>query len=210
MLEAAINDDPIVSAVRHHEEGVDYIPSDIGLSDMEIRLVNVMAHERIMAQALEPYQNQYDYCLIDCMPSLGILTISAMCAADKVLVPVQAQHFAAKGLVSLVSSIHQVKRRINPKLKLAGIVITMVDRRTNLSQDICAALRRDYGSRIRIYKSEIPISTKTAESAASGNSQLHYDTNGAASQAYRMLAKEVMEDGRKQILRQQHQSSLTR
>ena len=209
MLEEVINDRPVTSAVRHHEEGVDYIPSDIGLSDMEIRLVNVMAHERILAQALGPYQQQYDYCLIDCMPSLGILTISAMTAADKVLVPVQAQHFATKGLVSLLRSIHQVQRRINPKLELDGIVITMVDKRTNLSMDVCAALRRDYGSRIHIYKSEIPISTKTAESPASGYSQLHYATNGVASNAYRQLAKEVLNNGRKN-LRQQHQTSLTR
>ena len=213
MLDDLIADRPLTNTVRHHEEGVDYIPSDIGLSDMEIRLVNVMAHERILAQALEPFQSQYDYCLIDCMPSLGMLTIAAMTAADKVLVPVQAQHFATKGLISLLKSINQVKKRINPKLELDGIVITMVDRRTNLSLDVCAALRRDYGAKINIYSAEIPISTRTAESPASGCSQLHYDPQGTASRAYRNLAKEVVSRGRKnaqKYVRNEHCSAIAR
>ena len=116
-----------------HEEQVDFIPSDIGLSDMEVRLVNVMAHERIMAQALEPFKDKYDYCLIDCMPSLGILTVASLVAADRVLIPVQAQHFALKGVVSLFKSINQITRRIKPELEIDGIVLTMVDRRTNLA-----------------------------------------------------------------------------
>ena len=105
----------------HHEEQVDFIPSDIGLSDMEVRLVNVMAHERIMAQALESFKDKYDYCLIDCMPSLGILTVASLVAADRVLIPVQAQHFALKGVVSLFKSINQITRRINRSLKLTAL-----------------------------------------------------------------------------------------
>ena len=209
MMDDVINDRPITNAVRHHEEGVDYIPSDIELSDMEVRLVNVMAHERVLEQALEPLQDKYDYCLIDCMPSLGILTVSSLVASDRVLVPVQAQHFAMKGLISLVKSIQQVRRRINPRLELDGIVITMVDRRTNLSRDVSAALRRAYGHQIKIYGSEIPISTKTAESAATGRSQLSYDPNGAASRAYQSLAKEVTQGERKNV-RAEHPSALTR
>ena len=116
---------------------VDFIPSDIGLSDMEVSLVNVMAHEKIMEQALEPFKDKYDYCLIDCMPSLGIITVASLVAADRVLIPVQAQHFALKGLVSLFKSVNQVKRRINPRLDIDGIVLTMVDKRTNLSKDVC-------------------------------------------------------------------------
>lgn len=134
LMEAVITDEPAPEVVMHHEEQVDFIPSDIGLSDMEVRLVNVMAHERILAQALEPFKDKYDYCLIDCMPSLGILTVASLVAADRVLIPVQAQHFALKGVVSLFKSINQITRRIKPGLEIDGIVLTMVDRRTNLSK----------------------------------------------------------------------------
>lgn len=141
LMESVIKDEKPPEVVIHHEEKVDFIPSDIGLSDMEVSLVNVMAHEKIMEQALEPFKDKYDYCLIDCMPSLGIITVASLVAADRVLIPVQAQHFALKGLVSLFKSVNQVKRRINPRLDIDGIVLTMVDKRTNLSKDVCAALR---------------------------------------------------------------------
>ena len=144
-----------------------------------------MAHERIMTQALEPFKDKYDYCLIDCMPSLGILTVASLVAADRVLIPVQAQHFALKGLVSLFKSINQITRRIKPELEIDGIVLTMVDRRTNLSKDVCAALRNSYGYALKIYRTEIPISTRTAESASSAHSVLSYDASGAASVAYK-------------------------
>ena len=140
LMESVIKDEKPPEVVIHHEEKVDFIPSDIGLSDMEVSLVNVMAHEKIMEQALEPFKDKYDYCLIDCMPSLGIITVASLVAADRVLIPVQAQHFALKGLVSLFKSVNQVKRRINPRLDIDGIVLTMVDKRTNLSKDVCAAL----------------------------------------------------------------------
>ena len=207
LMESVIKDEKPPEVVIHHEEKVDFIPSDIGLSDMEVSLVNVMAHEKIMEQALEPFKDKYDYCLIDCMPSLGIITVASLVAADRVLIPVQAQHFALKGLVSLFKSVNQVKRRINPRLDIDGIVLTMVDKRTNLSKDVCAALRSAYGHALKIYRAEIPVSTRTAESAASTHSVLTYDANGPASLAYKALAKEVTENER---VRQQHQSALTR
>lgn len=184
LMESVIKDEKPPEVVIHHEEKVDFIPSDIGLSDMEVSLVNVMAHEKIMEQALEPFKDKYDYCLIDCMPSLGIITVASLVAADRVLIPVQAQHFALKGLVSLFKSVNQVKRRINPRLDIDGIVLTMVDKRTNLSKDVCAALRSAYGHALKIYRAEIPVSTRTAESAASTHSVLTYDANGPASMAY--------------------------
>lgn len=127
LMESVIKDEKPPEVVIHHEEKVDFIPSDIGLSDMEVSLVNVMAHEKIMEQALEPFKDKYDYCLIDCMPSLGIITVASLVAADRVLIPVQAQHFALKGLVSLFKSVNQVKRRINSRLDIDGIVLTMDD-----------------------------------------------------------------------------------
>lgn len=207
LIESVIKCENPPEVVLHHEEKVDFIHSDIGLSDMEVSLVTVMAHERVMEQALEPFKDKYDYCLIDCMPSLGIITVASLVAADRVLIPVQAQHFALKGLVSLFKSVNQVKLRINPRLDIDGIVLTMVDKRTNLSKDVCAALRSAYGHALKIYRAEIPVSTRTAESAASTHSVLIYDTNGPASLAYKALAKEVTEHER---VRQQHQSPLTR
>ena len=186
LMESVIKDEKPPEVVIHHEEKVDFIPSDIGLSDMEVSLVNVMAHEKIMEQALEPFKDKYDYCLIDCMPSLGIITVASLVAADRVLIPVQAQHFALKGLVSLFKSVYQVKRRINPRLDIDGIVLTMVDKRTNLSKDVGAALRSAYGHALKIYRAEIPVSTRTAESAASTHSVLTYDANGPASLAYKV------------------------
>ena len=201
LMESVISDEPVPEVVMHHDEQVDFIPSDIGLSDMEVRLVNVMA------QALESFKDKYDYCLIDCMPSLGILTVASLVAADRVLIPVQAQHFALKGVVSLIKSINQITRRIKPELEIDGIVLTMVDRRTNLSKDVCAALRNSYGYALKIYRTEIPISTRTAESASSAHSVLSYDASGAASVAYKALAKEVVDNER---VRQQHHTPLTR
>ena len=207
LMESVIKDEKSPEVVIHHEEKVDFIPSDIGLSDMEVSLVNVMAHEKIMGQALEPFKDKYDYCLIAVCPRLGIITVASLVAADRVLIPVQAQHFALKGLVSLFKSVNQVKRRINPRLDIDGIVLTMVDKRTNYPKMYVLPWRSAYGHALKIYRAEIPVSTRTAESAASTHSVLTYDANGPASLAYKALAKEVTENER---VRQQHQSALTR
>ena len=212
MMDQVIADQPvsIKTGVFHQEEGVDYIPSDIELANMDLKLTNVMGRETVLRNTLSPFQKEYDYCLIDCMPSLGLLTIGALSAADSVLIPVQAQHFPLKGLVALIKSINMVRNRINHKLKIEGIVMTMVDSRTNLSQDVCAALRRTYGQSVQIYNSEIPVCTRAAESTASGHSALSYDPNGRASVAYRKLAKEVMDHERSQQTRSQYRSAPTR
>lgn len=212
MMDQAIADQPISigTGVRHQEEGVDYIPSDIDLANMDLKLTNVMGRETVLRNTLAPLEDHYDYCLIDCMPSLGLLTIGALSAADSVIIPVQAQHFPLKGLVALIKSINMVKSRINPKLNIEGIVMTMVDNRTNLSKDVCAALRRTYGQKLRIYASEIPICTRTAESTASGHSALQYDPGGKATVAYQNFAKEVIENERTPPVRSRHPSAPVR
>lgn len=199
-----------LNGVQHSEEGVDYIPSDIELANTDVKLVNTVSREVILRDTLAPFQKRYDYCLIDCMPSLGMLTIGALAAADRVLIPVQAQHFPLKGLIALVESIQMVRKRINPKLEIDGIVLTMVDSRTNLSKDVSAALRRTYGQKLNIYKSEIPICTRAAESTGEGRSALNYDPNGKATQAYLALAKEVLGHERTRTLRQQDQAARAR
>ena len=198
LMESVIKDEKPPEVVIHHEEKVDFIPSDIGLSDMEVSLVNVMAHEKIMEQALEPFKDKYDYCLIDCMPSLGIITVASLVAADRVLIPVQAQHFALKGLVSLFKSVNQVKRRINPRLDIDGIVLTMVDSRTTLAREINALVRKTYGG--HVFASEIPRSIKAAEISVENKSIYDHDRSGKAALAYENLTREVLSLG-KQIKR---------
>ena len=192
LMESVIKDEKPPEVVIHHEEKVDFIPSDIGLSDMEVSLVNVMAHEKIMEQALEPFKDKYDYCLIDCMPSLGIITVASLVAADRVLIPVQAQHFALKGLVSLFKSVNQVKRRINPRLDIDGIVLTMVDSRTNFAKEISALLRETYGSKIKVFGTEIPHSVRAKEISAEGKSIFAHDPSGKVAEGYKNLTKEVL------------------
>lgn len=208
--EIAGKENTALAGVQHSKEGVDYIPSDIDLANMEVKLVTTMCHETILRETLAPFQRHYDYCLIDCMPSLGMLTVGALAAADKVLIPVQAHHFPLKGLIALVQSYQMVKKRINPKLEIDGIVLTMVDNRTNLSKDVSAALRRTYGHKLNIYKSEIPVCTRAAESTGEGRSALDYDPNGKATQAYLSLAKEVLQHERTRAIRQRDQAAIAR
>ena len=198
LMESVIKDEKPPEVVIHHEEKVDFIPSDIGLSDMEVSLVNVMAHEKIMEQALEPFKDKYDYCLIDCMPSLGMLTINALTAADSVIIPVQAQYLPAKGLEQLLRTITRVKRQLNPKLEVDGIVLTMVDSRTTLAREINALVRKTYGG--HVFASEIPRSIKAAEISVENKSIYDHDRSGKAALAYENLTREVLSLG-KQIKR---------
>ena len=209
LMEKIIAEQPIApdEGILCHPSGVHLVPANIELSALEVTLVNTMSRETVLRQYLSTVADRYDYALIDCMPSLGMLTINALTAADSVIIPVQAQYLPAKGLEQLLRTITRVKRQLNPKLEVDGIVLTMVDKRTNLSKDVCAALRSAYGHALKIYRAEIPVSTRTAESAASTHSVLTYDANGPASMAYKALAKEVTENER---VRQQHQSALTR
>ena len=209
LMEKVIAEKPIApgEGILHHPSGVHLVPANIELSALEVTLVNTMSRETVLRQYLSTVADRYDYALIDCMPSLGMLTINALTAADSVIIPVQAQYLPAKGLEQLLRTITRVKRQLNPKLEVDGIVLTMVDTRTYLSKDVCAALRSAYGHALKIYRAEIPVSTRTAESAASTHSVLTYDANGPASLAYKALAKEVTENER---VRQQHQSALAR
>lgn len=120
----------------HHEEGVDILPSNIELSAIEVSLVNVMSRELILRQLVERVRDAYDFIIIDCMPSLGMMTINALACADAVLIPVQAAYLPVKGLQQLIKTISRVKRQLNPKLKIEGILLTMVDNRTNYAKDM--------------------------------------------------------------------------
>lgn len=178
--------------IIHHEEGVDIIPSNIELSAIEVSLVNVMSRELILRQLIEKLKASYDYIIIDCMPSLGMMTINALSCADTVLIPVQAAYLPVKGLQQLIKTIGRVKRQLNPKLHIEGILLTMVDNRTNYAKDISAMVYDAYSSSIKVFKTEIPMSVRTAETTVEGSSIYKYDPKGKAAYSYRALTKEVL------------------
>ena len=133
LMEHEINEDPIncSSAILHHDENVDLIPSNLDLSTMDMKLVNAYNREKIMDRCIKKVKNEYDYVIIDCMPSLGMITVNALASADKVVIPVQAQYLAAKGMGQLLKSVSRVKKYINPNLQVSGVLLTLVDKRTN-------------------------------------------------------------------------------
>ena len=188
--------------ILHHEEGVDLIPANISLSGMEVSLVNAMSRETILKQLIEPMKRQYDFILLDCMPSLGMLTVNALAAANNVLIPVQAQYLSAKGLEQLLQTVNKVRRQINPKLRIEGILLTMVDGRTNYARDISNLIRETYGSKIKVFGTDIPHSVRAAEISAEGKSIFRHDPKGKVADAYRVLTKEVVQDAEK---RRKHQ-----
>ena len=188
--------------ILHHPEGVDLVPSNIELSGMEVALVNAMSRETILRQYLDTVKQNYDYILLDCMPSLGMLTVNALAAADNVLIPVQAAYLPAKGLEQLLGTINKVKRQINPKLKIEGILLTMVDSRTNYSKDISNLIRESYGGKLKVYKTDIPRSVRAEEISAEGTSIFKHDPKGKVAEAYKVLTKEVLNNAEK---RRKHQ-----
>ena len=175
-----------------HIEGVDLLPANIELSAFEVGLVNVMSREYVLREALEPLRRRYNRILIDCMPSLGMMTINALAAADSVIIPSQPSYLSTKGLSLLMGSIAKVKRQINPGLQIDGVLLTMVDTRTNNAKSIIASLRQT-GDMLRVFETEIPFSVRAAETSIEGKSIFSHDARGKVAAAYESLVKEVME-----------------
>ena len=188
--------------ILSHEKGVDLVPANITLSGLEVSLVNAMSRETILKQYLETVKGQYDYILLDCMPSLGMLTVNALAASDQVLIPVQANYLSAKGLEQLLQTVNKVKRQINSKLRIEGILLTMVDSRTNYAKEISSLIRDTYGSKLKVYDADIPRSVRAAEISAEGVSIFKHDPGGKVAEAYRSLTKEVLQNAEK---RRKHQ-----
>ena len=181
--------------IKHHNENLDLIPSDIQLSSIEMTLVGAMSREYTLRHSIQSIKDKYDYILIDTQPSLGMLPINALACVDKVIIPVQPQYLAAKGMTQLLSTIIKIRQQINPNLKIDGIVLTIVDKRANLTKDIYNQLQENYGSAVRIYDTQIPRAIKVAESTAHGKSIFTYDKSSKVAEAYSSLAKEVLIDG---------------
>ncbi len=192
-----INDedyDPKAS-IMHHKENVDLVAANIELAALESTMVNVMSRERILKGFIDKVKGDYDYIVIDCMPSLGMLTINALTAADSVLIPVQAAYLPVKGLQELIKTIGMVKRRINHKLKIEGILLTMVDSRTNHAKEISLMVYDTYASSIKVFDIEIPSSVRAKETVWQAKSIYEHDPKGKVAFAYTALTKEVIADG---------------
>lgn len=189
-----INDEEIRSdyGILSHDEGVDFIPGNIELSGLETSLINVMSRETVLRTYIELQRDNYDYILIDCMPSLGMITINVFTCADSILIPVQAAYLPIKGLEQLIKTIGKVKRQINQKLEIEGILLTMVDNRTNYAKDISNLLIENYGGKVHIFENSIPMSVRAAEISAEGVSIYKHDPNGKVASAYKSLTKEVL------------------
>lgn len=180
--------------IKQQKEGIDLIPSNISLADMDIMLVNTMSREFILKQLITQIKEKldYDYILIDCMPSLGMVTINALVASDAVLIPVEASYLPIKGLQMLLRTIAKVRRQLNRKLNIAGIIFTLVDIRTNEAKNNIRELRKAYGDQLKIFDTYIPFSVRIKESCKAGVSIFSYAPKCKAAKAYENLGKELL------------------
>ena len=198
----------VQKGILHHSEGVDLLPSNIELSGLEVRLINAISRERVLTTCINEVKKNYDYVLVDCMPSLGMLTINALAAADSVVIPTQPHYLSAKGLELLLRSVSKVRRQINPHLRIDGILMTMVMPRTNISKEVTALVRSAYGQNIKVFDAQIPHSIRAVEATAEGKSIFAYDKGGKVAAAYEQFGKEVADIGEKQ--KKQHRADRIR
>ena len=190
------NEINVQEAILHHKEGVALIPSNLDLSAIEFSLVNAMSREFTLKNSIKDIRDNYDYILIDCMPSLGMITINALACSDKIIIPVQGEYLAAKGMGHLLKTVTRVHKQINSNLKIGGVLLTLVDKRTNLSKDVRDTIIDNYGQYIKIYDTEIPKAINTAKSTSTGKSIFEFDKNSPVAEAYKNLAKEVLDNER--------------
>ncbi len=193
-----VNDEKLDTqkTILHHKEEVDLIPSNIELSGIDVSLVNAMSRELILKALVDKLRTFYDYIIIDCMPSLGMMTINALACADSVLIPVQAAYLPIKGLQQLIKTIGRVKKQLNPKLSIEGILLTMLDNRTNYARDISMMVYDTYSASIKVFGTEIPMLVRASEVSVEGRSIYSYDPKGKAALAYRALTNEVIKYGK--------------
>ena len=178
--------------IQTSNPNIDLVPANIELSQAELDLVGAFTRELILKEMLQPVRQSYDFILVDCLPSLGLLTINALSASDSIIIPLQSDFLAMKGLVLLLSTILRIKDRINPALEISGILFTMTHSRTLHSKEVIEATKRAFGNRIRVFDTLIPSSVRFKEAPASGESILTYAPKSDGANAYRLLTKEVM------------------
>lgn len=206
LMQAVSEDRPLPAGygIVSYGENLDLIPANIEMSAFEVALVSMMSREYVLRETLVPMRSVYDYILIDCMPSLGMLSINALAASNHVIIPTQASYLSTKGLSLLMSSIAKVRRQINPMLEIDGILLTMVDNRTNNARAISSSLRL-MAEQIPVFETEIPFSVRAAELAIEGKSIFDHDPKGKIAAAYEALTKEVLEHERGKASRSRHE-----
>jgi chromosome partitioning protein len=180
------------SGIIHHPDGVDLLPANSSLTGIELALAPLIGRETILRQYVEMVKPFYDFILIDTAPSFDLLTINALAASDSAIIPIVPKYLDAKGLELLLKSISQIRRQINPKLTISGILLTMVDRRANFTREIISLVENAYGENIRIFREHIPHSVRAAESTAQGVSIFSHDPRGRVALAYAALTREVL------------------
>ena len=191
---ALIEETPLTDIMEHIPGSlIDVVPATIQLAGAEVELVNALSRETRLKELVEPLRNRYDYILIDCGPSLGLLTINALTAADGLLIPVQCEYYALEGLSKLLDSERLVKTHLNPGLSVFGVVMTMYSTRTKLAQQVVDEARKFFGD--AVFETLIPRSVRLSEAPSFGQPITVYDPQGKGAQAYRALAKEVIDRG---------------
>lgn len=183
---------PEAYGILHHGEGVDLVPTNLEMAGMELTLVNVVCRELVIKGYIEKIREKYDYILIDCPPSLGMITINALAAADSVIIPIEAAKPSIKGMQALLKTIGKMRRQINPKLQVEGIVINKVDCRTNYNTQAADIVRASYGSSLKVFEENIPLAIKAAEVASEGVSIFRHDPDGKAAYAFNSIVEEVI------------------
>jgi chromosome partitioning protein len=181
-------------AVRHTGfKGVDLLPSAMALVNAEVELVEVPRRENRLKAALAPLRDRYDYILIDCPPSLGLLCLNGLCAADTLLVPIQCEYYALEGLAQLMTTVRQVKRSFNPGLELEGVVMTMYDKRLNLTKQVVEEVEKNFPR--KVFSTVIPRTVRLSEAPSYGKPINYYDHASKGARAYRKLAEELIRKG---------------
>jgi len=196
VLDKVIKDIPLEEneAILHHSEGVDLVPSNIDLEAIEVGLVNNMSREYMLKEYIDGVKSKYDFVIIDCRPSLSMITLNALACSDSVIIPVQAHYLSAKGMTQLIQTINKVRKRINPSLKIDGVLITLADMQTKVGKTTFQTLQNSYGSKIKIYDTIIPQGVKAVEGTMVGKSLFAYDKNSKPAIAYDNFCKEVLKN----------------
>ena len=194
--------------IIHQAEGVDLLPANIELSGLDLQLVSTMNRERVLSTYIDQMKDKYEYILLDCMPSLGMITVNAIAASDSIIIPVQSHYLPLKGMTQLMKTIGKVQKQINPKLKIDGIVLTLVAEKTNLAKATEQTIREYYGSKLKVFDSKIPLAIKCAEISVVGKSIFEYDGGSKVARAYENFTKEVIALGEKQRIK--NEASLCR
>jgi chromosome partitioning protein len=183
------------AGILHHSEGVDFLPANSTLTGIELSLASLIGHETVLRQYVERVKPLYDYIIFDTAPTLDLLTVNALAAADSVIIPVAPKFLDAKGLELLLKAVAQIKRQINPSLTIDGILLTMVDRRSRLTREVISTIENVYGGNIKVFAEHIPNSVRASESSANGISIFSHDPTGKVATAYSALVVEMLSNG---------------